>query len=1123
MSMAGGAAAGHAWDNIATTLSQLPITNVMQLRKLADSQPGCAGSVCIEGTVWWSDNKEGRLILHDASGTEQMELDMPCQMPHQGDRVRLEGNCTVGTTMDAILLSPIPVVENDGLHAAIEKSGSLYLKAGRPSIQVSWFNRDEQPELVVAYEGPDLPRQKIPGSVLFRAQIDPANGTTNFVNGLDYRCCEGTWLLRLPDLNHPMFFTAGAAGNFDLAVKSRKEGVSLQFSGFIQIARECVYTFYTRSSDGSRLFLGDSSLQIKPLGQATLPTPRPVALDSLGPGAEDYQWCEIEGTVNFVNRDKVVLEIDLATGSGRVKAKIADRSGCSFSLVPQNWIRTVGVRRTVYHLDGSRAPCEMYVQSWKDIEQRYITPQLWALYPLLTISDVMTISLALDPTPVVHLRGRIMSGGPGQPMFLEDESGRMEVSVDPSAQSSEQASEVLARLSLEGANRVLRCGFARRVGESSGASNTLPILTTVEQVNQLSPEEMGDSYPAKLRGVVTMVMGKGVLLQDTTRALFVEIVGPSPLQTGDYGEVEGTVVPGEFNPYMKASRVQYLGAGTLPNPVRPTWDQLLNGSLHLQYVELEGVVTLMDRDAITLLTRDGRIKVGLESALPPICQNALVRMRGCLWAAWDKQTHRVEVGRIVLTERQVSVVQPAPSAPFALPTKRVEDLLRFDPQASAGALQRVKVSGQVVYRGSQGCYLMDGGNGLRFMPAGKMEGRVGDLVEVVGFPELSGPSPVIQEAAVRRLGVAELPKPHKIEADNLVRDEYDSTWVQLDGVLVGLTSKLEMDVIEMQSGLRRFTAMLGDKSGLPETMTIGSGLQLTGVYVGQGGNRVLGRPIDSFQLLLNSGSDVRIVSRPPWWNLRRLLTAFGLLAGFLLAALIWIKLLRRKVAERTIQLESQIHERQRAEHQREMEQERARVAHDLHDELGTGLTRVNILTSLVSRPDTAAEEKSRYLENLEETARDMVTSLDEIVWAVNPRNDTLASLAGYFGAHAQRLLELASVKCGLDVAENLPDIPLDPKFRHEILMAFKEAINNVICHSRASKVMLRIAIQNGRLVLEVSDNGRGIGTGGRETGADGLANMRERLNALGGRCEIHSEPDRGTTVRFEAPLPKTAL
>jgi signal transduction histidine kinase len=71
--------------------------------------------------------------------------------------------------------------------------------------------------------------------------------------------------------------------------------------------------------------------------------------------------------------------------------------------------------------------------------------------------------------------------------------------------------------------------------------------------------------------------------------------------------------------------------------------------------------------------------------------------------------------------------------------------------------------------------------------------------------------------------------------------------------------------------------------------------------------------------------------------------------------------------------------------------------------------------------------------------------------------------------------------------------------------------------------MLRIAIQNGRLVLEVSDNGRGIGTGGRETGADGLANMRERLNALGGRCEIHSEPDRGTTVRFEAPLPKTAL
>ena len=148
-----------------------------------------------------------------------------------------------------------------------------------------------------------------------------------------------------------------------------------------------------------------------------------------------------------------------------------------------------------------------------------------------------------------------------------------------------------------------------------------------------------------------------------------------------------------------------------------------------------------------------------------------------------------------------------------------------------------------------------------------------------------------------------------------------------------------------------------------------------------------------------------------------------------LAAFAWVAVLRRRVAERTRELEIQIQKRQLAERTREIEQERARVAHDLHDDLGSDLTEVNMLTTLVKSPTTSGEEKQRYLTDLTETARRMVTSLDEIVWAVNPRNDTIASLASYFGSYAQRLLDLASVSCGLDIAQDLPEYPLDPKFR----------------------------------------------------------------------------------------------
>jgi len=1103
----------------------LQITNVMQLRQLADSSPRLVAAVSLEGAVWWSSDAEGRVILQDDTGVAQLELDLPCRLPRQGERLSLQGACTVVKTTDAIKLASIPVVENDGIHVATEQSGRIFLKAGMHPIRVDWFNRTGLYELEAFYEGPELPRQKIPDSALFRAVVHSADGVTNFVNGLSYRCCEGMWWGLLPNLSHLPAVRSGVVNNFSLDVESRKEQVGLQFTGFIQVTKDGFYKFYTRSDDGSRLFIGDSSLRVETVGRVALPEVQAVASGSLPVEKQEYRWSEIEGTVSSVNRLQNALNLELITESGHVRLKVAENSGYSFTLVPQNLVRAVGVCRDIRSLDGSTVPGEFFVQSWNDINQSYVTPDLWAMYPLMTISNVVAMPLQGGSQPVVHVRGNMLSAGPGQPAYLDDGSGRILLEAVEPDYVGGRISEVLARFAVEDTNPVLRWVFFRRVGEGATEPGAMPVLTTAEQVNQLSREELKRGYPVKLRGVITTVLeGDALVLQDTTRGLYVAIGRPLPLRVGDYCELEGVAAAGEFSPYILASRIERLGSGTLPNPVRPTWDQLLNGSMHCQYVELEGVVTMMDGDTILLLTRDGRIKVQLDAMaplLPKTDENALVRLRGCLFADWDKQAQRVMVGNIRINQQWVDVVQPALIDPFAIPTKHIGELLQFDPQA--GSLQRVKISGQIVYLGDAGCFLMDGNNGLRFIPAGTLNAHVCDLVDVVGFPDLSGPSPVLRETVVRRLGLAELPAAHQLEADNLLRDDYDSTLVQVDGVLLGINSKPEGPVLEMQSGLRRFTASVKDKAGLKEPLIPGSRLELTGVYLGQGGNRVLGRPIDSFQLLLNSGFDVRILSRPPWWTLRRLLSLVGVLLGVLIAALIWIKLLHRQVAERTLQLETQIQKRQRAERQHAVEQERARVAQDLHDDLGAGLTEVNMLTSLVKSPATSAEEKARYVDELNEKALRMVTSLDEIVWAMNPRNDTIASLASYFGAYAQRLTELASVACGLYVAEDLPDYPLDPKFRQELFLAFKEALTNVVRHARATKVWLRMSVQDNALIVIVADDGRGINPGVPDAGADGLANMQERLSALDGRCDIQSKPGEGTTIRFQAPLPKTLL
>jgi signal transduction histidine kinase len=201
-----------------------------------------------------------------------------------------------------------------------------------------------------------------------------------------------------------------------------------------------------------------------------------------------------------------------------------------------------------------------------------------------------------------------------------------------------------------------------------------------------------------------------------------------------------------------------------------------------------------------------------------------------------------------------------------------------------------------------------------------------------------------------------------------------------------------------------------------------------------------------------------------------------------------------------------------------MEQERARVAQDLHDELGAGLTEAGILSSLVKNPAVPREQKDSYLDQLSETCRTLVTGLDEIVWAVNPRYDSAGDLAGYYSLFAQRFLALAGIACRLQVAEFIPEHPIDARLRHGVFLAFKEALNNVVRHSQASEVKLAISAEDGILKVSVADNGRGFKEGSDLPGNDGLTGMKQRMRDLGGDCRIDNQPGHGCTVELTLPL-----
>lgn len=204
------------------------------------------------------------------------------------------------------------------------------------------------------------------------------------------------------------------------------------------------------------------------------------------------------------------------------------------------------------------------------------------------------------------------------------------------------------------------------------------------------------------------------------------------------------------------------------------------------------------------------------------------------------------------------------------------------------------------------------------------------------------------------------------------------------------------------------------------------------------------------------------------------------------------------------------------ERQHVLERERARIAQDLHDDLGAGLTEIGLLGGILQEAQEIPSGKQEALGRIVERCHDMVTGLDEIVWAVNPRNDSVNSLGSYLCRYAQRFLE-PILRCRLEMFVADPDYPLNSEQRHNLFLSFKEALTNVAKHSQATEVSINISIKNRRLLVVVDDNGRGMPAGAKP-GGNGLINLRNRMSRIGGECQITNRPAGGVSVHLTLPL-----
>ncbi|MEO5912758.1 MAG: histidine kinase [Luteolibacter sp.] len=246
-----------------------------------------------------------------------------------------------------------------------------------------------------------------------------------------------------------------------------------------------------------------------------------------------------------------------------------------------------------------------------------------------------------------------------------------------------------------------------------------------------------------------------------------------------------------------------------------------------------------------------------------------------------------------------------------------------------------------------------------------------------------------------------------------------------------------------------------------------------------------------------------LMIREPFWK-RGWFLPLAVATGIVVTGLGLFAIYRRRSRERLARIKLQ----------NVLEQDRARIARDMHDDLGTRVSVLNLTASSVRRAIDGDPGRARQqLTRMESAARDLVQAMEGLVWAVNPANDTLDHLAAHLSGMAHDLFRDSPVRLRLSIPANLPAIPLKSDFRHHFALAVKESLNNVLKHAGSCEVSLKLAVEDNSLFVEVTDDGTGFNPSQPREG-NGLRNLASRFCELGGTFSIDSKPGGGTRTTF---------
>lgn len=255
------------------------------------------------------------------------------------------------------------------------------------------------------------------------------------------------------------------------------------------------------------------------------------------------------------------------------------------------------------------------------------------------------------------------------------------------------------------------------------------------------------------------------------------------------------------------------------------------------------------------------------------------------------------------------------------------------------------------------------------------------------------------------------------------------------------------------------------------------------------------------------GASVSIIVKPFFWETWWFKFGIASLTALIAGGIVFLGL-RRKHQNQLQKLAAR----------EDLEKERSRIARDIHDDLGASLTHISLLSQSLS---TEKDQPKSAINQIRSTTRELMRSMDGVVWAISPEHDKFDDLANYLSSYAQEFLNAAEIRCRLLFPVDLPDRRLSAQLRHNLLLAFKEALNNIVKYAGASEVRISLEPAPNSFSLKIQDDGSGLDSAistDRTHAGNGMANMEERMKEIGGICIFESSPEKGTLVEFKIPI-----